>query len=134
MDRTAFALGRELKSRLGDEAPMSPALNPDFLSQFLRLGPLRTAVERELRVNLPIVSGISRLDLVPKRLIEEAEGIRARHGDASDRVVQRRVRDALNEARAAVGPEAVAGLRAAEERVRERLQAQASAPSLEVAT
>ncbi len=125
LDRTAYTLPRELKSRLGVEVP-SPALSPDFLSQFLRLGPLRTAVERDLRVNLPLLTGISRLAFVPKHLIEEADRVRAETTATSDRIMQRRVRDTLDEMRAAVGPEAVAGLRLAQERVRESLVAQGS--------
>lgn len=124
MDKIAFTLTKQLRVRLGSDAPVSPALSPDFLSQFLRLGPLRTAVERDLRVNLPIVAGISRMDFVPNSLIEQAASIRAQHTGVSERVLQRRVRDALDEARAAVGPETLAGFRVAEERVRARLQAQ----------
>lgn len=124
LDKTAFRLTRHLRDVLGQDAPPSPVLSPDFLTQLLRLGPLRTAVERDLRVNLPLLTGVSHLDFVPKELIDFADRLRVSHNDVSDRIVRRRIRDELDRARARLGPEAVAGARAAEERVADRLEIQ----------
>ncbi|NPD04103.1 hypothetical protein HN031_05330 [Nocardioides sp. zg-1308] len=125
LDRIAFSLREALKDRLSGQAPQSPALSPDFLVQLLRLGPLRTAVEREQRVALPFVTALSRYDSIPKELIELADETRRRYEGQSERVVRRRVRDALNEMRWKEGPEARGGVKAVEARVKARLQAQA---------
>lgn len=124
LDRIAFGLHGELARRLGGEPPASPALSPDFLSQLLRLGPLRSAIERELHVALPVVTTITKYESIPRDLIELADETRKRYEGQSERVVRRKVRDTLNEMRWYQGDEARAGVRGAEERVKARLAAQ----------
>lgn len=125
LDRTAFHMTGKLRSFLGADAPVSPALSPDFLSQLLRIGPLRTAVERQLRVDLPLLSDFSRLDYTPRALIAAADELRGDSAGQSDRRVDREVRDRLDAMRATYGPGAFAAARVAEERVVKELQDQA---------
>lgn len=126
LDRTAYRLGSFLRERLGPDAPKSPVLSPDFLIQLLRLGPLRAAVNRDVRAELPLLTEISRMDLAPNDLIERAEGLRKEHGDLEERLVRRRVRDTLDLMRAKRGPEALLTVRDIEGRVLQRLEAQAA--------
>lgn len=105
LDRTALALGKELRSRLGHDPPASPALSPDFLTEFLRLGPVRTAVERDARVNLPLLTDISIYENMPVELIALAERVRRESAGLEERIIRRRVRDALDEARLRPGDE-----------------------------
>ncbi len=103
LDGAAFRLGSKLKAEFGIDAPMSPALSPDYLVQILRLGPMRTAVESELRVNLPLLIDFSRLDVTPTSLIESADTARDGMSETSEHVVRRRVRDQLDRMRSAYG-------------------------------
>lgn len=123
LDRTAFRLRDRLRAEYGQAAaPASPALSPDFLTQLLRLGPLRSVIERELHVDLPLVTDISQVMEMPKALIEIADQLRDRHAELSPRIRQRRIRDELNEVRMRLGAEAEGGAQAAEERLMERLE------------
>ncbi|WP_346151520.1 hypothetical protein [Streptomyces labedae] len=121
LDKVAFRLKWELSRRL-DEAPSSPVLSPDFLSQFLRLGPLRTAIEREQRINLPLLVDVSKYDYLPKSLVELADTLRGQLAGKSERLVRRGIRDSLDKMRTEEGIEAAGGLKAAEERIMTLLQ------------
>lgn len=116
LDKAAFKMHRILLEWL-DSPPPSPVLSPDFLSQFLRLGPLRAAIEREVRVNLPILTDVSRYDYVPRQLIEAAEKLRTELSGKSERVVQRKIRDSLDSLRMELGDEASAGALGMEKKV-----------------
>ncbi len=99
LDRTANDLGRKLKERLGDDAPRSPALSPDFLLELVRLGPMRSAIDRDLHVDLPVMVDIGRYDNLPMELIDLADSVRKGCSDLSERVIARRVREAVNESK-----------------------------------
>ncbi|MFF7561499.1 hypothetical protein ACFZB4_16155 [Streptomyces pseudovenezuelae] len=116
LDKEAFGLRRHLVTRL-DSPPPSPVLSPDFLSQFLRLGPLRSAIERDVRVNLPVLTDVSRFDYIPKQLIEAADELRAELSGKSERIIQRRVRDSLDKMRMKMGDEAAGGSSGMEKRI-----------------
>jgi hypothetical protein len=117
LDRTAWSLQREVGERLGRTAPDSPALSPDFMTQYLRLAPVRTAVERELWVNLPLLTDISRYEFIPKEFIDRADEFRRDFGDLDERIVRRRIRDALDKMKQEKGPEALAGIGGMEQRL-----------------
>ncbi|MEU5597246.1 hypothetical protein [Streptomyces sp. NPDC020298] len=116
LDKVAFRLKWELSSRL-ENAPASPVLSPDFLSQFLRLGPLRTNIEREERINLPLLVDVSKYDYLPKSLVELADSLREQLAGRSERLIRRGIRDSLDKMRTEEGVEAAGGLKAAEERI-----------------
>ncbi|MBT2452745.1 hypothetical protein J7F03_38055 [Streptomyces sp. ISL-43] len=121
LDKVAFRLKRELADRL-HEAPSSPVLSPDFLSQFLRLGPLRTAIEREQRINMPLLVDVSKYDYLPKSLVELADNLREKMNGKNERLIRRGIRDSLDKMRTEEGVEAAGGLKAAEERIMTLLQ------------
>lgn len=127
LDRTAYRLQQELAERVSGAAPPSPALSPDFLTELLRLGPLRSAIEREHHVGLPVICDFGRFEAFPKALVDLADDIRRRLADQSERVIARNVRDELNKAKWRIGDDAISGIRGAEERVRARLRAQSVA-------
>lgn len=121
LDRTAWSLRRELTERLGGNPPDSPALSPDFMTQYLRLAPVRMAVERDLWANLPLLTDISRYEYVPKELIDRADQIRRDIGYLGERVVRRRVRETLDEMKQERGPQALAGIQGMERELRGRI-------------
>lgn len=126
LDRTAFTLGSRLRDRLGSDAPRSPALSPDFLVELLRLGPMRSALERDLHVSLPVMADIGRYESLPIELIRLADSVRRDNAGLSERIIARRVRDAINGAkwrRSSASDEARVGARAT---IEQRLAAQAA--------
>ena len=121
LDKTALSLKRRVSDRLGREMPYSPALSPDFMAQYLRLGPVRMAIERELWASLPLLTDISRYEYVPKGLIEQADQLRQEIGGLDERAIRRRVRDRLDLLKLELGPEALAGIPGMEEQVMGRI-------------
>jgi predicted kinase len=116
MDKVALRLKSYLEDRMGSNAPSSsPALSPDFLNQLFRLGPMRKAVEKELHVGLPVMTDISRLENVPRGLIDLADRVRAENSGLDERLIRRKVRDTLDAARAKQGPVTVGGIKEIEE-------------------
>ncbi|HUZ55588.1 MAG TPA: hypothetical protein VMU94_24045 [Streptosporangiaceae bacterium] len=121
LDKTAWSLKRELTERLGRASPESPALSPDFMTQYLRLAPVRSAVERELWASLPLITDVSRYEYVPKDFIERADEIRRQVGDMDERIIRRRVRDTLDEMKRERGPQAFAGVAGAERELNQQI-------------
>lgn len=112
MDKTALRIKSYLKDRLGESAPSSsPALSPDFLSQYLRLGPMRAAVEKSHYVSLPIITDMSRLENVPQSLIELSDSIRIENAGLDERVLRRKVRDSMDHERTRQGPMSLGGIK-----------------------
>lgn len=117
LDRIALSLRGRVAARLGRKVPPSPVMSPDFMSQYLRLGTVRTAIERDLWASLPMLTDITRYQYIPKRLIDSADSLRAEINELDERVVRRRVRDKLNQLKLEMGPEAEAGIAGMEEQV-----------------
>lgn len=118
MDKTALRLKSYLENRMGADAPRSsPALSPDFLNQYFRLGPMRSAVERNLQTPLPVITDISRLENVPRSLIDLADRIRAENTGLDERLVRRKVRDSLDAARSKQGPMTIGGISEMEKKI-----------------
>jgi hypothetical protein len=133
LDKTAFRLKWELADRL-HKVPMSPILSPDFLSQYLRIGPLRTEIESEKRANLPLLVDISKYGYLPKSLVEAADKVRSDLVETSELVVRRKVRDFFNLMRMEEGVETVEGLRGAIKRVQDEIKRSPLTTSVDVLT
>lgn len=130
MDKTALRLKSYLQDRMGTDAPnSSPALSPDFLSQYFRLAPMRVAIERDIHVGLPVMTDISRLENIPRELIELADRVRAENSGLDERIIRRKVRDTLDAARAKQGPLAVGGLHEIQKTILGEISEQATRPS-----
>jgi hypothetical protein len=121
LDKTAWSLKKAITERVGRNPPDSPALSPDFMTHYLRLAPVRSAVERELWASLPLLTDVSRYDYVPKEFIERADQIRREVGDMDERIVRRRVRDKLDEMKRERGPQALAGIRGMQEALNQQI-------------
>lgn len=122
MDKTALRIKSYLKDRMGDAAPSSsPALSPDFLSQYLRLGPMRAAVEKNHYVSLPVITDMSRLENVPRSLIELSDSIRIENAELDERVLRRKVRDSMDQERTRQGPMSLGGIRILEQDIKSRI-------------
>ncbi|MCT2995932.1 hypothetical protein EFN10_07310 [Propionibacterium freudenreichii] len=125
LDKTAFRLSSWLRRQMGREAPDTPALSPDYLSQLLRLGPLRRNLDSDEVRRLPLIIDVTRLETVPPKLIEIARSTRESMEGLDERRIRREVRDALHKARTELRRSHDYG-QAAESSVAERLRVQRS--------
>ncbi len=101
---------------------MGPAMSPDFLTNYLSLGPLRKRLRTETAEVLPIIAGVAELDVLPSEFLEEAERIREDCKGMERRVVDRRVRDHLDKARRRHGQLSKGGVRGVERDILQRLE------------
>lgn len=121
LDGAAYEAARNVRKELGRRAPDSPLVSPDFLIQYLSIGPTRSRISRSTEAALPLSADIATLEFVPKELLDAAEECRRELSGLPERVVSRRIRDALDEAKRQVGDVAKGGLKGAVDRMRARL-------------
>jgi hypothetical protein len=125
LDGTAFRAHRELASRLKEKPPASPAISPDFMLNYLAVGPVRARLSRRTEETLPLMLNMSILDAVPKDLLDLADALRKELIDLPPHVVRRKIRDTLDEARILLGARAHAGEVGMTQEVKDRLLRQA---------
>lgn len=101
LDRNAFGLGSWLRDRLGNDAPDSPVLSPDFLAQMLRFGPMRRNRADGGVSTLPVSAEIRRFENAPPELLELARSTREMYSEYGELRIRREVRDAVDRARTA---------------------------------
>ena len=125
MDGTAFRMSQELRDRINDAPPPSPAISMDFMLNYLAVGPVRSKLSRKTEETLPLMMNMSVLDAVPTDLLELADVLRTELADLPPRVVNRKIRDTLDDARMLLGPVAKRGDIGLTDDVKRRLLQQA---------
>jgi hypothetical protein len=112
LDRTAF----KVRSRISEsippaDLPTSPVLSPDFLVNYLAIGPVRNRIAKQSECLLPLsISDLTPLDLLPPELLVAAEEVRERMKAMPEHVIRREVRDTLDRGRQRIGPLVAGGL------------------------
>lgn len=101
---------------------ITPVMSPDFLVNYLALGPPRQRLPKETEQHLPLMLDVGRYKFVPDELLDEAERIRREMQDQPPRRVRRRLRDRLDEIKAQPGDLSAGGTQALEGDLRERLE------------
>ena len=99
LDRSAGHVDKEIRAKLENRAPTTPVMSPDFLVNYLSIGPIRSRVSRDAERSLPIALDVGSFAELPSDLLNEAERIRKEAGDLSEYIVRRRVRDCLDSAK-----------------------------------
>jgi hypothetical protein len=124
LDGTALHMTENLQKqrKKGFVVPISPAISPDFMTTYLALGPIRKRLNKATESQLPLRSDITYLEGLPKELLEAADQIRAASAGLPERVIQQRVRDALDTARLKLGPIANQGPQGVEAALRSALR------------
>lgn len=108
MDHAAWKMPERLDADVWEKIKYSPLISIDFLLKYLAFGPNRERVNQSDLAHAQVFG--SNLVEVPSNLLEVAQQIRIDNASLPERIVQRRIRDALNDARAAAGPVQAAGL------------------------
>jgi hypothetical protein len=125
LDGNAFRVAKKLKGAVAEKVPPSPAMSPDFMLNYLSIGPVRSRLSRRSEDALPLMLNMSIMDAVPPDLIELADVLRSQLQGLQPRVVRRKIRETLEDARRLLGPTAEAGERGLNDEIRRRLIAQA---------
>lgn len=110
LDRVAFDVHHELRERIQARTPASPVMSPDFLVNYLVFGPVRRLVSKSTEACLPLVVELEVTEFLPPELIELAEKVRAECEGQPERIIKRRIRDAVDAAKRRRGRIAQAGL------------------------
>lgn len=127
LDGAALQIQKAVSGRFRAEgALVRPVMSPDFLSNYLTLGPVRQRISRDIGRSLPVLVGVEDPLHVetPPEILGLAAEIRERFSDLPERLIQRKVRDALLEAKQRRGAIARAGAAGAEESLRKQLAQQ----------
>lgn len=116
MDSAARPIHDQITKRLNNKPPESPVMSPDFLVNYLAFGPVRRQVSKHTGTALPLILGHQLAEELPTELIEQFERIREDNKELPDRVVKRRIRDALDAARRRKGTIVRGGIHAVQQR------------------
>ncbi|MGW5050081.1 hypothetical protein [Actinokineospora sp. NPDC004072] len=123
LDRTAFRLRDEIASFVGGRPPASPAISPDFMLNYLTIGPVRSRISKRGADSIPLMLNMSVLDAVPQDLLDLADELREKMSDLQPRIVRRKIRETLEDARRLLGPIGRAGEVGLSEDIKARLMA-----------
>ncbi|GAB3133330.1 hypothetical protein GCM10027258_02270 [Amycolatopsis stemonae] len=108
LDRTAFRVRDKIAGEIEGKPPATPAISPDFMLNYLAIGPVRKRAGQKT-ANLPLMLNMSVLDAVPEDLLVLADELRSKLADLPARVVRRKIRETLEDARRLLGPKGNAG-------------------------
>ncbi|SEC02624.1 hypothetical protein SAMN02787142_0740 [Burkholderia sp. WP9] len=106
-DSEAFQVLRKIAKDVADYPKHSPVMSPDFLLTYLRFGPSR---EKNEGRHLPVMMEFASYVDLPPDLIAALQQIRESNSDFPEYVIQRKMRDRLDELRARPGAAVSAGL------------------------
>ena len=95
-DKTVRDFEQRLWEALGGDAPKAPVMSPDFLADYLAVGPLRARVTKQIEASLPLAMFDILADQIPVELLEVAGGVRKDCGDLNERLLRRRLRDTMD--------------------------------------
>lgn len=116
-DRTVRDFETKLTASLGRAAPKAPVMSPDFLANYLAVGPVRAQVSKVSEASLPVALFDILSDHVPVELLEVAEVVRKECGAVNERLIRRRLRDTLDSFKKHRGAIAKGGFTALRERL-----------------
>ncbi len=96
-DGLAPGAARDVAARIGMPELHSPCLSFDFLSHYVTVAPARRQLQHLGERRLPLMTDASLINAAPAELFEEAQSIRESMAGQPERVVQRRIRDQLDQ-------------------------------------
>lgn len=125
LDRTAFRVHQQIKGQLSGPIGPSPAISPDFMINYLAIGPIRSKISKSSGDMLPLMLNMHALDAVPADLISLADDLRSDLSGLPPRVIRRKIKETLEDARRLLGPTAIAGEVGLTDDIKRRLRQQA---------
>lgn len=125
LDGTAFKVHTIVKQQIAGSVPPSPAISSDFMINYLSIGPIRSRLSRRSERMLPLMLNMHALDAVPPDLLQLADTLREDLADLKPRVVRRKIKETLEDARRLLGPVTATGEVGLTEAVKQKLREQA---------
>ncbi len=95
-DKTVRDFEKQLYETLGNATPKAPVMSPDFLANYLALGPVRERISKTSEATIPVAMMEVLPDFVPSELVQIADDIRKTVVGANERLIRRKLRDALD--------------------------------------
>jgi hypothetical protein len=92
---------------------------------YLAIGPIRSKISKSSGDMLPLMLNMHALDAVPADLISLADELRTDLAGLPPRVIRRKIKETLEDARRLLGPTAVAGEVGLTDDIKQRLRQQA---------
>ncbi len=120
LDPTAFAVRSVLIDQLPPPVPDSPVMSPDFFANYLALGPQRSRLDKNSERRLPVFFDAGQYEL-PIEILAAANAVREESANLPERIVMRKVRDAIDKAKRRTGPLTREGIAGVERRIRDQL-------------
>lgn len=109
LDRYAFKMGQDIDRDVWLSVKHSPVLSLDFLLKYLTFGPARDQVH-DSDQNISRIFSTQLTESLPAELLSMAEAVRTECDGLEEHIVQRRIRDKLNEAKLQLGEAHQGGL------------------------
>ena len=109
-DKTIRDLEKKLLESLGSDAPKAPVMSPDFLANYLSMGPVRSFIGKESEANIPVTMFDVIPAFIPAELVQIADEARKNILGANERLLRRKLRDALDSAKQRPGEFSAGGL------------------------
>ncbi|MFT8700313.1 MAG: hypothetical protein ABF802_04865 [Acetobacter orientalis] len=102
LDSAAFKIKQEIDSEISKKIPHSPVMSLDFLIKYLSFGPVRNKIISQ-DTNISRIFSPDLYEHLPRELVEIAQKIRNESYGMEERVIQRKIRDALDQEKAKIG-------------------------------
>jgi hypothetical protein len=120
LDKAAFKITEKVNQRI--EAKIkSPVMSPDFLLNYLAMGPSRFRIPKNTESTLSIMIEGRLMEAYPAELVDLAEEARKEYQNLPERVIRRMVRDQLDKAKMRAGAIAEGGISRMEREILERI-------------
>jgi len=99
-DKIAWQIRDSLREEFKSQTPPSPLLSLDFLVNNLTFGAIRHQIARDEEQTLPIILDVEMSESMPHDILDIADQVRKDNEGFPERVIKRKVRDAINRTRA----------------------------------
>ena len=103
LDNQAYTVAARVAQRLGGPKEMGPMLSPDFLRHYLAIGDVRHHFDKGTEHSLPLMVQVGSVDVVEQELLDVAIRVRSDSDGLPQRVIQRRIREAVELERLRLG-------------------------------
>ena len=128
LDKTVRDFEEKLKESLGPTAPSAPVISPDFLADYLAVGPNRGLMSKATEATLPVAMFDMLPDHLPTELLEIADGVRKECGSIDGRLMRRKLRDVVEDLKRTKGPISKGGFAAVREKIERAFKARPTLP------
>ena len=125
-DKTVRDFEQKLKASLGPSAPAAPVISPDFLADYLAVGPIRAHVSKATEATLPVAMLDMLPEHVPAELLTIAEEVRKECGSIDERLLRRKLRDVVDQLKTTHGQLSKGGFAAVREKLERAFKARAT--------